>query len=466
MSTASKGIAEALTEDSCMYYPTYSCPGCKGHVRSSDPRHTRDSICKYPNVKTVTWDCPACKAHRHRSHETHSFGPDCQWAIVSSRSSGARRPRQGHHPRDPIVKASSEPTSSLRIDPPAERSMTDGGDACVAPEDALVPIDPDVRPEALTPEEAAKRRKDKSETAVAKKKVSVSTQSGGGIVVPATAVDHPPDEGGELVDPSWSKHDLGAVLQQLNSIRPGIVRRAIRRLHLRWFHCGARRMKMLLTAAGVKQEILSLVDEIVETCSICRMWARPGPRSVTSASVYTRFNGAVQYDLLFFKTHIILRMIDCCIRWSAACLIPNKEGETILHAMDKLWFCVYGSPQELVGDRESGVAAGLNGARFLEIRGIKLSLKARGQHAFLNERHNELLRQQLHRCDEQATADGLSVDIDNILSEPLFAKNFLFVQGGYSPYEALYGRTPPLLNVRDLERDDPQHEEDSFRLRV
>ena len=69
------------------------------------------------------------------------------------------------------------------------------------------------------------------------------------------------------------------------------------------------------------------------------------------------------------------------------------------------------------------------------MRGIKLNLKARGQHAFLIERHNEILRQQLHRCDEQSTADGLRVGMENILSESLFAKNCLLVQGGYSPYE-------------------------------
>ena len=460
-----RGVAEALHEDSSEYFPTYSCPGCKGHVRSSDPRHTRDENCKHPNVETIIWDCAGCKAHRHRSHESHTFGPDCQWAIVSSRSSGARRPRQGHHPRDPVIKASSEPTGSLRLDPPSVAVTARPEDVSAEPiPDNKRPIsDSPIEPERLTVEEADQRRKDKGERPLSTKKVSISTQAGGGVIVPASASAV---EEAEIVEPSWSKHDLGAVLQQLNSIRPGIVRRALRRLHLRWFHCGANRMKMLLTAAGVKQEILALVDEIVETCSICRMWVRPGPRSIASTSVCTRFNESVQYDLVFYKTYIILHMIDCCIRWSAACLVEDKLGETLLNAMDKLWFRVYGSPQELVGDRESGVAAGITGARFLEVRGIKLNLKARGQHAFLIERHNEILRQQLHRCDEQSTADGLRVGMENILSESLFAKNCLLVQGGYSPYEALFGRCPPLLNVRDLERDDPQEEEDSFRLRM
>ena len=151
-----RGVAEALHEDSLEYFPTYSCPGCKGHVRSSDPRHTRDENCKHPNVETIIWDCAGCKAHRHRSHESRTFGPDCQWAIVSSRSSGARRPRQGHHPRDPVIKASSEPTGSLRLDPPSVAVTARPEDVSAEPiPDNKRPIsDSPIEPERLTVEES------------------------------------------------------------------------------------------------------------------------------------------------------------------------------------------------------------------------------------------------------------------------------------------------------------------------
>lgn len=436
-----------------------------------------DANCKYPNFETIVWECAGCKANRNRSHTSHTFGPDCQWAIASTRSEGARRTRTGKHPRDPVVKAAAEPTGSLRIESP---SRTAGGtsaspavaaepsaEAPAAAESSAIP-DGSIAPERLTPEEALRRRKEKSERAPAKTKADASTQAIAKIPQPSDrgVGSVQPMEPDEALQPTWSRHDLGAILQQLNSVRTGIVRRSLRKLHIRWFHCGASRMKMLLTSAGVKSDIMALVDEIVETCSICRMWARPGPRSVSSTSVYTRFNQCVQYDLLFFKTHIILHMIDCAMRWSAGCLVENKLSETLINAMDKLWFRVFGSPQELVGDREGGIAEPIASARFLELRGIKLTLKARGQHAFLIERHNEILRQQIHKCDEQATADGLRVDMENILNESLFAKNSLLVLGGYTPYEALYGRTPPIVNVMDAEREDPQHEEDSFRLRM
>lgn len=354
--------------------------------------------------------------------------------------------------RDPAIPAAAEPTGRLRVDhtPIVERSREDLEKKADDPRGSVAESGRGARRrDAATQADSSARRESGGGA------TSSSHEVSDGHVPPVVrdAAVVPVPEDGDLDEPPWRQHDLGAVLQQLNSIRPGIVRRARRRLHIRWHHCSAKRMKMLLTAAGVKTEIFEIVEEIVSTCSICRMWARPGPKSIASTSQSTRFNETVQYDLAFVKEHIILHMIDCCIRWSAGVSVPDKQATTLMNAMDKLWFRVFGSPQELIGDRESGVAVPESSARFLEVRGIQLTLRARGQHASLVERRNEILRQQLHRCDEQATDDGLRVDFEQLLSEAMFAKNSLFLLGGLTPYEALYGRTPPLLNVVDAERE-------------
>ena len=53
----------------------------------------------------------------------------------------------------------------------------------------------------------------------------------------------------------------------------------------------------------------------------------------------------------------------------------------------------------------------------------------------------------MHLLDSHATADGLRASFTAVLSEATFAKNVLFNQGGASPYEAVYGRVPPLVTV-------------------
>ena len=43
-----------------------------------------------------------------------------------------------------------------------------------------------------------------------------------------------------------------------------------------------------------------------------------------------RFNQKVEIDLLFVGTHVILHMIDRCIRWSVAVRLPDCTTEMIL----------------------------------------------------------------------------------------------------------------------------------------
>ena len=186
---------------------------------------------------------------------------------------------QGRHPRDPAVPAANEPTARLRL--PAEFVRPDFRSNAVGSEA--------VEPEVLTPEQAAARRHAKS---------SVEVQAGvdENLIEGANAPHNPGADDGlaqpnpvdaqavvEIADaPIWRKFALGTSLQLLRSTRPGVVRRALRKLHIRWYHAPSRRMATLLTAAGVSSDIVALVPDIVSTCEICRAWSRPGPRSMTS----------------------------------------------------------------------------------------------------------------------------------------------------------------------------------------
>jgi len=60
-------------------------------------------------------------------------------------------------------------------------------------------------------------------------------------------------------------------------------------------------MKRLLETAGVRSDIVKMVDDVVTACSICRMWQRPGKSPVSHTRLAIDFNEAVQCDLLFFN---------------------------------------------------------------------------------------------------------------------------------------------------------------------
>ena len=230
------GIAVLLCErceesQRMLVLPTFGCLGCRGHVRRDDPRHVRDETCKYKDEASTEW---TCKKYRHRSDTRHTLGPDCRWAIASTRTEGAGRARRGHHPRDPAAPASSDPTSRLKL--PEEHPSQVESEA--------------VEPEVLTQAAARRRAKHSIEVQaghdpdlveasdVLPDSVEPSTSSG-------SSRDRAPSPSGEgVVDeglaplpeaPSWSKFELGTALQLLRSVRPGVVRRTLRRLRIRWY---------------------------------------------------------------------------------------------------------------------------------------------------------------------------------------------------------------------------------------
>ena len=477
-----RGIADLLSSDNAYLadvraFPTYSCPGCRGHIRKEDPRHVRDETCKFREVPSIEWTCVGCRRHKDRSDPSHTLDENCRWAAARMVLEGAGRPRTGRHPRDPAVPASSEPTSSLRpVDEPHPPDiLADAGEPIL--EDAVREIAeaarPSEEPEVLSPEQAAARRRSK---------MSAEVQAGRDPdLIPAAGLEADLDReveagGGEPLrppnaedaeasvpiaeSPEWSRFDLGTSLQLLRSVRAGVIRRTLRKLHIRWYHAPAKRMGTLLSAAGVNPEVIKLLPDIVSTCNICRAWSKPGSKSITSTRLPERFNQEVEMDLLFVGTHVVLHMIDRCIRWSVAVKIPDRSTPSLLNGIRDGWINQYGSPNELISDQEGGLNE--YAAAILEDLGIKLHLKAKQQHAAVVERHNDLLRRQIHLMDAQAIADGLRVSFEQVLSEATMAKNMLLQYGGYSPYEALYGRTPHLLDVMSAEADA---QEDPVRLR-
>ena len=86
------------------------------------------------------------------------------------------------------------------------------------------------------------------------------------------SVAEPLDEDGPAVQPDWSSFDLGRSLRQLRSGNASLVARALRQLHLRWWHCPSARMTQLLKTAGVPKSTLDQIPAECDTCRVCRQW--------------------------------------------------------------------------------------------------------------------------------------------------------------------------------------------------
>ena len=77
--------------------------------------------------------------------------------------------------------------------------------------------------------------------------------------------------------------------------------------------------------------------------------------------------------------------------------------------------------------------------------GINLKLKAPRQKAWIVERHNEILRRDLHGTEAQLLSEGIRVPFEQILAIVTFMRIALLVINGPTPYQGVFGRQTPIL---------------------
>ena len=163
---------------------------------------------------------------------------------------------------------------------------------------------------------------------------------------------------GEDQIPEWSSWDLGVQLRALRSTdSPAHALRALKRLHLRWWHASSSKMKQLLQHAGIDDSILRLLPGLIDSCKICRLWRRPGNRAVTTSRITSRFNELVQCDILFWNELMILVLIDEATRWCIGQIIPSKGASTIIRCITEIWIRYFGAMQTLMSDHEGALCS-------------------------------------------------------------------------------------------------------------
>ena len=131
-------------------------------------------------------------------------------------------------------------------------------------------------------------------------------------------------------------------------------------------------MHKFLNRVGVSDRVLKLIPQVVDTCKVCRTWQKPTHASSATVSLPDTFNEQVECDLLFIHKHIIFHLVDRCTRWHAAKLVPNKEADTMLQAINEAWISVHGPMKELITDGESGITQSSTTLEALSRLGVKL----------------------------------------------------------------------------------------------
>ena len=77
----------------------------------------------------------------------------------------------------------------------------------------------------------------------------------------------------------------------------------------------------------------------------------------------SHFQETVAMDLKIYHGQNILHLINLCTRLSTAACIPNKNRETIIKHIFRIWIAVYGTPQKFFTDNGGALA----NSEFLEM---------------------------------------------------------------------------------------------------
>ena len=147
-------------------------------------------------------------------------------------------------------------------------------------------------------------------------------------------------------------------------------------------------MSELLRHAGAPTNAIAQVKSIVDTCRVCRLWARPTDKSMTATRLSTGFNEIVEWDILFYDDLMISHLCDQAIRWSAGGILPGRLANDIISNITTHWFRPYGPMRVLVTDQEAALKSEAT-AQWLDRWAVQLKTKEPGAHANTVERHHE-----------------------------------------------------------------------------
>jgi len=192
----------------------------------------------------------------------------------------------------------------------------------------------------------------------------------------------------------------------------------IRKLHKYFGHCHADSLWRVIKHSSNKDEFtLAEITKICEECQTCQLSKRKMPRKKTSLPRSTAFNQVVTMDLKCFGDGTyILWMVDDATRLIRGRVIQDKEPETIIDAIDKLWI------------NGGGMGPGLP------------------ERAFFSDNGGEFVDLMV----EKIRRDEPRMSMQEAVNQAAWAQNTIINhQRGFSPFQLVYGRNPGIPGVSE-----------------
>jgi hypothetical protein len=201
----------------------------------------------------------------------------------------------------------------------------------------------------------------------------------------------------------------------------------------------------LLKDAGIwKAEYEADLDQIVNRCEICKLYAKTPSRPVIGMPMASRFNEKVAMDLKQWNGRWILHIIDMWSRYTLSAFVDRKKSCNIIDGLMKEWVGRFGVMGSLMTD---------NGGEFNsdEVREITSILNIRLCTTAADSPFQNGLCERVHAITDMMLtklhADYEKVNLQTLLSWANMARNSLQMWNGYSSHQLVFGQNPNIPNI-------------------
>ena len=160
----------------------------------------------------------------------------------------------------------------------------------------------------------------------------------------------------------WRAFDVTKAMQALHSPDAATRKKALQRLHIRWWHASGEELEIILRACNAPIRAIAEIPAVVQGCNICRDWKKPPPRNIATYRIAMELNEEVQFELLFYTSLLesrrgllpIVHLIDTCIRFSAGAISTKEEVDLVI-TISRVWVSIFGPMTTLCQDEETGM---------------------------------------------------------------------------------------------------------------
>jgi hypothetical protein len=202
-----------------------------------------------------------------------------------------------------------------------------------------------------------------------------------------------------------------------------------------------------LQRAGVPPPLVKMGKDISNNSPVRAYLRKPPHKPICAIPRNTEFNSTLRMDFFFFEKHAICHFTDAFSRFSAGSVLSNRSGESTASCLLEAWLSVHGPPSVLIGDLggefTGGVLQDLCDHYDVDLRPVPTD--AHYAHGVVEVRHHIICGMMERLRLEFPKAQVLTLFLMSVL-----ANNMLHSNKGWSPFQLVRGRNPPLPSLRDL----------------